>query len=405
MFCEKCGAKNEKSSKFCEACGEPLKKEKQKKEKQPRKPLSKKMKWMIGGITVFLVVVIAVFLILSNLCTPEREAKKYFEAMMNQEIDILYHYVDVKNSKLTSKKVFQEVMEEQLKEETDSKKVMNYKVTKVDKSLDGLYTGVTIRYVLEGSNTSNETTITLAKDKENKFLFFPNWKVQNGMFKCVENNQLKVMAGSKVKIAGVELTKSDLNKKDSSKEFDVYDLPAMFRTEYPVVVEFPFGFEIKTSFTPSSYSRVETIEFDEDDLSRESKDEMTKAIKKNLEIVYNGAIANKSFADIKSDFEYQDGDLKELEKEYNDFKESLNKRSRKLTKISFQDLEIRDLSITEDGMLQLYFKVSYDYEVKYQIGDEEKTSEDDSYMYSYMIFDYKNDYQLIDMNDLNYYFY
>ncbi len=402
MFCEKCGAKNEKSSKFCEECGAPLKKVKNEK---TRKPMSKKTKMIVGGVVALVVVVIGIFFLLGSMFTPEKEAKKYFEAVMNQDIDALYRYVDVKKSKLTTKKVFKEVMEEELKDEVDSKKVINYKVTKVNKSLDGLYTGVTISYVLEGSSSSKETTITLAKDKKNKFLFFDNWKVQNGVLKCVENNQLKVLAGSKVKIAGVELTKSDLNKKESTKKFDVYDLPAMFRSEYPVVVTFPFGFEIKTSFMPSSYGKVETIEFDEDDLSEKSKKEMIDAVKKNLETIYNGAIANKTFADIKSNFEYKDADLSDLEDEYNDFKTSLSKRTRKLTKITFDTIELRDLDMNEDGMLELYFKASYDYEVKYKVGDEEKTSSDDSTMYSYMTFDFENGYQLVDIDNLNYYFY
>lgn len=402
MFCEKCGAKNEKSSNFCEECGAPLKKVKNKKE---RKPMSKKTKMLVGGIGIAVVVIISFFVILSNLFTPEKEAKKYFEAVMNQDIDALYHYVDVKKSKLTTKKVFKEVMEEQLKDETDSKKVMNYKVTKVNKSLDGLYTGVTISYVLEGSSSSKEVTITLAKDKKNKLLFFDNWKVQNGVLKCVENNQLKVLAGSKVRIAGVELTKSDLNKKESTNKFDVYDLPAMFRSEYPVDVTLPFGFEIKTSFMPSSYGKVETIEFDEEDLSEKSKQEIIDAIKNNLETIYNGAIANKDFADMKSNFEYKDGDLSDLEDEYNDLKTSLSKRTKKLTKITFDTIELRDLDMNEDGMLELYFKASYDYEVKYQVGDEEKTSSDDSTMYAYMTFDFVDGYQLVDMDNLNYYFY
>lgn len=360
---------------------------------------------IIGGVAASVVVIVGIFMLLGNMFTPEKEAKKYFEAVINQDVDTLYQYVDIKNSKLTTKKVFKEIMEESLEKNDDLKKVMNYKVTKVDKSLDGLYTGVTISYVLEGSNSSRDVTITLAKDKKNKFLFFDNWKIQNGDLKCVEDNQLKVIAGSKVKIAGVELTKSDLDKKNSNKEFDIYNLPAMFRSEYPVVVTFPFGFTVTTSFMPSSYSKLTTIEFDEEDLSEKSREAMTNTIKKNLETIYNGAIANKEFADIKANFEYKDANLEDLEEEYNDFKTSLNSRTRKLTKITFDDVEIRDIDVTEDGMLEIYFKVSYSYEAKYKIGDNEKTSKDDSYMYSYMTLDYEKDYQLVDFDNFNYYFY
>ena len=358
---------------------------------------------VIGGLVVAVIAVIGIFLFLSSMFTPEKEAIKYFEAVMNRDFDKLYSYVDVKKSSLTTKKVFKEIMDEQ-EDDDNYKKLMNYKVTKTENSLDGLSTEVTISYVLEGSSSSSEKTITLAKDKKKKFLFFDNWKIQNSTLECIENTKLEVLAGSKVEIAGVELKKSDLNTQESTSENDVYNLPAMFKTEYPVEVEFPYGFEIETSFTPSSYYATKRIDVDEDTLSAESKQVIINAIKKNLTTIYNAAIANKEFSAIKSEFEYTGSDLSDLESEYTSFKTSLNNRTRKLTKITFDDVEIRSLS-TDDGMLEVYFKANCDYEVKYKSGDTDKTSSSDSYMYSYMTFDYNNTYQLVDIDNFKYYFY
>lgn len=403
MICENCGTKNDISSKFCESCGSALKAPVQPVQAKEKKPLSKQTKMVIGGLVVAVIAVIGIFLFLSSMFTPEKEATKYFEAVMNRDFDKLYSYVDVKKSSLTTKKVFKEIMDEQ-EDDDNYKKLMNYKVTKTENSLDGLSIEVTISYVLEGSSSSSEKTITLAKDKKKKFLFFDNWKIQNSTLECIENTKLEVLAGSKVEIAGVELKKSNLNTQESTSEYDVYNLPAMFKTEYPVEVEFPYGFEIETSFTPSSYYATKRIDVDEDALSAESKQVIINAIKKNLTTIYNAAIANKEFSAIKSDFEYTGSDLSDLESEYTSFKTSLNNRTRKLTKITFDDVEIRSLS-TDDGMLEVNFRANCDYEVKYKSGDTDKTSSSDSYMYSYMTFDYNNTYQLVDIDNFKYYFY
>lgn len=409
MFCGECGAKNEKSSKFCEKCGKELEQPKEvvkkKVVKKEKKPLSKKNKIGIGVLVAVIVILVGIFGYGKMKYTPEEEALKYFEAVASSDLDVLYNYLDVKSSKFTSKKVFKELMKNQVDEDDDTPKIINYKVTDKTISADGLYANVKISYTVEGNNTSQTETITLIKGKGKKLLFFNDWQVQVKTVSTMENFDIKVLKGSTVSMAGIKLTKSELNNKKSTDKLDVYTIPVVFRAKYPVTVKLPLGFEVETSVYPSSYKKSETITVSEEDLSDKTKKEITNTITTNLKTIYESAIANKKFSDIKASFEYKGSDLKDLESQYDRFNTSLNSRTRKLTEIKFDDVEIRTIDITDEGYLEVYFKADYDYKTSYKIGNEEKTSSDDSYMYTTMTFDYQDGYKLTEVSSLNYYFY
>lgn len=405
MFCGECGTKNIEGAKFCENCGTKLVKNVPKQKESIFSKLAKlsnKTKILIGVVAVLLLVVSGFFLYGKRRYTPEREALNYFKAVVNKDVDALYDFLEIKSSKFTTKEIFQEQMKEELEEELE---ILNYKVTDTVISPDGLNATVTIRYTVKGQMNGYDQKITLAKEKTKKMLFFDNWKVQIKTMNVIEDYELKVLKNSKVTVAGIELTKEELNKKESTDQFDVYTLPAVFHTKYSVVATLPLGFEIKTTIYPSSYSKSETIQVTEKNLSKEAKKAIVNAIDTNLNILYKSAIANKKFDEIKSNFDYEGGNSKKLEKSYDAFNESLNNRSRKLKEIKFNETEIRSLEITKEGYLEVYFKTNYDYKTSYKFGTTEKTSTNDSYMYTSMSFDYQDGYQLVLVDNLNYYFY
>ena len=96
MFCEECGAKNNKGTAFCEECGHKLPvevkeakatKEEPKKEKVAKKPISKKTKILVGVIAVVVAALVGTYFYLSSLFTPEKIALKYFKAYANKDAD------------------------------------------------------------------------------------------------------------------------------------------------------------------------------------------------------------------------------------------------------------------------------------------------------------------------------
>ena len=400
MFCENCGAKAKEGAKFCEECGKSLKVPKKKVVKK-RKPLSKKNKIIIGIISVLALALIAFFIVCSNIYKPKTVAVNYFEAVVNKDYDSLYDYFDVDNEGFTSKKVFEQLVKEENEEDY---KVINYKVSNTEINNDGLSATVTIKYVTEDDD-DEVATIRLVKDKKNKMLFFGNWKISNANLETIKDYEIKAIKGSKIEVAGIKLD-DYLDDAKSDDDFDVYVLPEVFALEYPVKVTYPMGFTIDTSIEPNSYLETSsTLTVDSDNLSDETKNEIENEILKYIQIIYDGAKDNKNFSDIRSSFEYENGDLTNLESAYNDFKEDLTSRSTKLTEIKFTEAEINYIDINDDGALEVDFSADYDYKATYEFLGETETSEGDGSTYSTMVFAYADGYKLIDFDDLKYYFY
>ena len=140
------------------------------------------------------------------------------------------------------------------------------------------------------------------------------------------------------------------------------------------------------------------------DLTDDIKNTLMSVSKSSLQTLYEGVKDQKSFDDIKSNFEYENGDLSTLKKDYEDLINSVG-TSTKLTAITFKEIKLSDVDITSDNKLKLYLKASYDYSVSYESGDETKTHDSDDYDYLYLTFDYVNgSYKLVDTTSLVTYF-
>ena len=110
MFCPECGKKNKDEAKFCEYCGTKIVDDSPKEFKPVnKKKVDKKTKIIISIITGILIVLISSFMVISNSYKPTTIAKNYFEALMTNDSDRLYKYLSLKNSGLTSKKIYKEV--------------------------------------------------------------------------------------------------------------------------------------------------------------------------------------------------------------------------------------------------------------------------------------------------------
>ena len=162
---------------------------------------------------------------------------------------------------------------------------------------------------------------------------------------------------------------------------------------------------IEEEVVPSSYYS-HTIKFSEDSLSASAKSKIIDVAKKSLTTVYTNAIGNKSFNDIKSNFEHKGINLKDLEEEYTELVNDLSSASNTLTSITFKDVSIYDIELNEDGYLEVEVKAKYDYTVKYKsFSDEEKTNEDSDYSYMTVILaEDSGKYYLVDLDDLETYF-
>ena len=390
MFCPECGKKNEEGAQFCEHCGAKIVEEsKVVLPKQPKKPMKKKTKIIIIVSTVLVLALIILGIVLSDSFKPSKVATEYFEALMNNDTNKIYNYIDVPENEFTTKKIFTEV--------TDSEKedLVNYQVVSEEKSTDGLSAQVKISYTLEGRQTPLTTTIYLVKDKKNKMLIFDNWKISDGSSLVEKDYEITVFKDATVKLEGVEVDKK--YKEDSaSTRYDTYVIPALFKGDYDVEVTLKNGLSTKSKVEVDNYgTNINTLE-----LSDKDEKDLEKAIQEDVNKLYKSAIEQKAFNDIKGDFEYKGSDLSDLEDAYESFARSI--KNNELTAYDVTDVEVDRLSVTEDGFV--YVTVSLDYKYSAKEYFSEGTVSDTDTDIAYLTFDYSDGFKLVDMTSLATYF-
>ena len=334
---------------------------------------------------------------------PENIAKKFFEATVDGDTDKIYNYLNIEDGKFTSKKMFSKVFKEKLKE--NSSEVLNYKVTKVNKSEDGLKMDVTISYTEKDKSLPKTTEITLKKNKKNKLLFFSNWIISSEDFVTERPVKIVVAKGTELTIEGIKLDKKYLDKKESDEDEEVYELPKMLTGEYTVKAKLPVGFVVEDKLNINKYYSEYDVKINSSNIPKKTSKKIEKTIKENLKTMYDAAINKKSFDEIKNKFDYKKADLKEIEEDYNTLVSNLSNSSSTLTSIDFTNAEIVSFSF-DDNEIKVRTKIKYKYEIKYKdYNDEEKTNKSSDYDYLTISFDCVNgDYKMIDTTTLTTYF-
>lgn len=389
MFCPECGKKNEEGATFCESCGAKIEETKVIKPKAPKKKMAKKNKIIITVVVILAVVLIGGGLILSNNYKPSKVALNYFKALMNNDTDKLYDYSNITKNEFTTKKIFKEV--------TDSKKtnVLNYSVTDEQISSDGLSAQVKISYTTEGNSSALSKTIYLVKDKKNKMLIFDNWKISEGSSLVTENYEITTFKDATLKLEGVTVNKS-YKKSSSSKKYDTYVIPQLFKGSYDAEVTLKNGLTLESEIDVSSYSStIDTIK-----LSDKDEKALETSIKKVVNDLYTSAIAQKAFSDIKGNYEYTGGSLTKLESAYNSFTNYI--KSSGLTEYSVTDVEVQRLSMTDDGYIYVNVDIDYKYTAKAYFSEETVSKTDDDT--AYLTFDYNDGFKLVNVSSLATYF-
>ena len=411
MFCGECGTKNKKGDAFCKECGSKLEsvevttnKTKKEVSNAPKKPMAKSTKIIIGVVAVVVAALVALFIILGNITNPKHVAKEYIQAVVNKDGNKLYNYLNIEgDSTFVSKNVFNNYIKEKIKDDA----VTNYKITDVEYSTGKLQATVRFTYTTKNSSSEKTGKVTLTKDKSKKYLFFDNWKINDSIDTAVvKDYTLKVTKGSTLTYGGIKVDKKYLDSSKSSTEYDVYVLPQVFGYETVVKAVLPSGLEIEEKVTPSTYYSTHTVSFDEDTLTDAAKNKIIEVAKKDLNTIYTSAIAKKSFADIKSNFDVKGIDLTKFEQSYNNFVTKLGNESNILTSFTVTNASIYDIDLDSNGYLEVEFKVNYDYAIKYtDYSNNEKNHSDSDYDYMTVTLTYKNGtYYLVNINELETYF-
>ena len=382
MFCGECGKKNEKGAKFCEECGAKL----QNDVKGEIKDFGSKNKKLIILICALVVVIFGIYNFLIGKYGPEAVAKDYFLAVMNADADSIYDYLDIKEGKFTSKKIFKKVFNVQKED------LVNYSVSSFEKSSDGLTATAHINYTLKGKSSSESTDINLVHDKKNKFLIFENWKISDRFMETVNDFEITVPKDSIVTIEGVKLDKK--YKTDGTKGTDLYKIPEMFKGKYDVIVTLKNGLTLEddvnvTSYGSASLNNLKLSSSDEKKLEKKLPDVIGK--------LYQDAIDKKSFEDVKKDYEYDGSDLSKLESSYSYFMKAISAgglKTFKVKKVNMNNVKY------DDGIIKVTADVDFDYTSSYKILDKEKESSGNNSDIMYFDFDYSKDFKLVNISSM-----
>lgn len=421
MFCGECGTKNTSGSNFCEHCGAKLEvptnvessstaqptntneqpvqatpnqavntiqtfndnnsqpnneaKGQTAQSVQPAKPMDKKTKTLLIIIGVVLAILAGAYYYVGTLVTPEKIAENYFNAIVENDAEKIYSFIDVEESPFTTENMFKKVIKNST--DKDSKaEIVNYQVGQPQyEDLTKMTATVTITYVVKESEKSETMDIKLTKAKGKKWLLYDNWLVSTAAYTVSKDFEIRVQPGSTVTIEGEKVGKKYLDKENSTTN-DVYIIPTMFAGKYKINVKLLAGIETeelvniksKTYYYPSVNSST---------LTKKSKNNLEKQILKDLQVIYDNAIAKKNFDDFKSNFEYPDADLTELKNTYNELINDLS-TTIILTKNKFNEATISSLSVYSDNTFSVYASTKSDYTVSYQTGGETKTHNDTS---------------------------
>lgn len=390
MFCPECGKKNAYDAKFCEFCGVKIAEEsKVILPKKPKKPMKKKTKIIIIVVIVLVFVLGGGGLILSNNFKPSKIATEYFEALINNDTDKIYDYINIPENEFTTKEIFKKVVE------TEDADVVNYQMVSEEKSSDGLSAQVTFSYTVEGRQNPLTQTIYLVKDKKNKLLIFDNWKISDGSSLVEEDYEITTFKDATLKLEGVTVDKK--YKKDSDdSDYDTFVIPALFKGEYDVQMTLKNGLTTESTLDVGGYSSsLNTLE-----LSDKDEKSLENTIKEDVKKLYDSAIGNKSFSDIKGDFEYKDSDLSDLEDAYGSFARSI--QNNELKEYNLTSLDVDRISVTDDGYLYVTVNLEYKYTVKEYFSDDTVSKSDEDT--AYLTFDYNDGFKLVDMTSLATYF-
>lgn len=431
MFCGECGTKNTGASQFCENCGAKLAGAPEQQVSpspvegtvnnvqpnnvqnqmpntqvmatQPAKPMSKKTKLILTIIAVIAVIFGGAYYYVGTLVTPEKVAEDYFNALVELDAKKIYKFLQVEDTEFTTEEMFEKVIKNTT--DKDSKmEIVNYEVGSVKyDDLTKMTAKVTITYVEKDKDKSQTVDVKLAKGKDKKWLFYDEWLVVTTAYEVKTDVTVKVDKGATVKVEGVKLNKKYLDEESSSSYSDYYKVPAMFGGKYKFNVKYTNGLETEELVNVASGGYYASLSASS--LTKKVKAEINKQMAADVQLIYDSVIAKKTFDEIKSNFEYTDGDLTNLTSAYNTLAKDLAAASSQLTKLKVNESDISSIYSNSDGSLSMSTTFKYDYTVSYQSNGQAQTHSDNTT--NYVTFTYQRvdgKYKLTNIKYLKTYF-
>ena len=374
MKCLKCGKKINEYDKYCEHCG--FKQSKQINIKEIiEKYKSKISKKVIKKIIVFIVVLlvfISLFKIVSYLNSPIYIAKKYFKAIINNDIESIYESFEIEEDIFVNQAL--------LEEKIDSLDNVNYYDIK-NVVINNSSAFVEFEYTTKNNSNKKIAVVALEKNINKKYFIFDDWYINSS--KVSHNVKISVPTSSKVTLDSKDVS-NYINKKESNEYYDVYIIDDIIKGQYDINVTFN-NQEVNSTIDISSDTSYILNDFD---LNDETKNEMEEVGLNTLNTLYSSLIQNKIYSDV-----FSNNNFKTI---YNNLKRNINNSSLIFSNLNVTEFEITNTSyyngnIIAIGIADIRYSYNYNDEVKNGTLSKKITLE----------FEYNDSYNLVNIYNLN----
>lgn len=398
VYCKECGNKVQKKDLYCGNCG--VKIQQKNKKLGSIKKMEPKTKKKISFVLLIIIILILMVVLLSSHYSPKTVAKQYVEALVHQNYNRLYQYLELGSDKtFTNKTIFTQLMKE-----SNQVEIGKYHVTAVESNDNGTAL-VMISYYDKSDKTNKNMNVILTKQKRKKWIFFNQWKIASSETKkqVVEDFKVTVPKDSIVTYAGIKVHKKYLNSKESTKTVDTYILKQVFAFPTEIEIELPGGYKIEDHITPSAYRNRYSANISLSTILDKEQTEIKNTIKKDITTIYEYALKEKSYKEIKKKLKLESD---QWENTYKTFVSNLNKAYNKLTAIEFTNITLTSARLNENGNLEFKFKANYHYTIQYMDFTHQEQTKDSS-SYSYMTISYNMEdghYNIVNASDLEDYF-
>lgn len=387
MFCEKCGAKNDSSSKFCEKCGNKLEDDAKatkendiKVEEAKKDPIKINKKTKVIGI-LFVVIIVTLFGLYKvgeKKTSMEAIATNAFEELASKK-KISDKYLSVS---LNSDGYFvslEDTMKKVLEDEDIALKYSDYDV-KVGKKK------VTIKYKDKEDKKKYKVVFEFTTDGKS-MLFYDKYIIKKIYIKnddsyketviyapdAVEKLTLTTIKDSTIKIEGERLSDSYIDSKKSDDNKDVYVVKGVQNGSYNV--EFTVGgftFEYDISVVSKSNNEYDLTKYISSYYAKKDDDaekEIADKFKTYLEAYYEAVSSEDQTVD----------DFSKKYKVTSDIKDSFSRSKENSYYTSFKIDEVAVRSFSYDSYDEEF---TINYRIDYTYTTEDNESEKSTYEYT-----------------------
>lgn len=272
MYCPNCGAKNDDVGRFCEHCGAPLERPELASSAvqvqpvdslapmqsaaslvpAPKKRVSRGSKIAAVEIILLAAVGFLCYRQVQALNNPKQVVTRYMNAVLEEDWDEAYSYLDLPDSPYLTVEGFESMMKYRVPKGITSYRVQSQNPKKEMES-DEYFNDYEVEMLVKGSSKTIRENVTVAKEYKKKWLILDDWKITlpDGI---VSDTYISAPRSMTVKLDGILLDETFTEPGDET----VYQIPYLFSGNNLMEVSMdgflPYSEQVEINHNGNSFS-------------------------------------------------------------------------------------------------------------------------------------------------------